>query len=121
MRRASFRSLLRTAPTHAIAITAFMALRRSGATATVDRRGRVGLAAGVTLAVCRWPARAAAGAGTTPHEHGADEVGAGHQLVDRAREADLALLHEHGPLGNGQRHVERLLDQDHGRALGVDR
>ena len=35
-------------------------------------------------------------------------------------EADLALLHEHGPLGELQGDVDRLLDDDDRRARGVD-
>ena len=35
----------------------------------------------------------------------------------RALEADLALLHEHGPVGERERDVDRLLDDHHRRAL----
>ena len=53
-------------------------------------------------------------------EHRAEDVGPVEQLRGRAREADLALLHEHGPLGQVQRHVDRLLDDRRSWCRGVD-
>ena len=51
-------------------------------------------------------------------EHRAQHVGAVEQLGGRAVEPDLALLHEVRRLGDGERHVHRLLDEDDGGALG---
>ena len=45
----------------------------------------------------------------------------GHQVGDGAVEADLALLHEQGPVGQRLGHVQRLLDDDHGLALVLQR
>src|SRR5437764_446264 len=42
------------------------------------------------------------------------------QLVRGTAEADVTLLHEHRPLGESEGDVDRLLDDDHGRALLVD-
>ena len=66
--------------------------------------------------------RAGAG-GDAREEHGVEHVGTVEQVGGRAGEADLALLEEHGPLGDGQGDVDRLLDDDHGDAgghLGAD-
>ena len=41
--------------------------------------------------------------GRSPEEHGSREVVAHRQLTGGAVEADLALLHEDGPVGNGER------------------
>ena len=50
-------------------------------------------------------------------EHRAQHVGPLEQLGGRAVEADLALLHEVRRLGDGQRDVHRLLDEDDRGAL----
>ena len=50
-------------------------------------------------------------------EDRAEHVGSLEQLAGGAVEADLALLHEVRGLGDGQRHVDRLLHQDHRGAL----
>ena len=50
-------------------------------------------------------------------EHRAEDVGPLEQLAGGAVEADLALLHEVRRLGHGQRHVDRLLHEDHRGAL----
>ena len=50
-------------------------------------------------------------------EHRAEHVGPVEQLAGGAVEADLALLHEVRGVGHGERHVHRLLDQDHRGAL----
>ena len=60
---------------------------------------------------------AAGGAGD---EHRAQDVGPLEQLGGRALEAHLALLHEHGPLGQVEGHVDRLLDDHDRRAAAVD-
>ncbi len=50
-------------------------------------------------------------------EHRPQQVGSLEQLGRRPAEPDLAALHEVRPLGNGQRDVDALLDQDDRRAL----
>ena len=54
-------------------------------------------------------------------EHRPQHVGPLQQLVGRTVESDLTLLHEVGRLGNGERDVHRLLDEDDRRALVADR
>ena len=49
-------------------------------------------------------------------EHGAQDVGAVEQVGGGPVEADLALLHEHGPLGERDGDVDRLLDEHDRRA-----
>src|SRR3546814_10514116 len=58
--------------------------------------------------------------GCAGDEHRAQDVGALEQLSGGAGEAHLALLHEHGPLGEVERDVHRLLDDDDGGAAAVD-
>jgi hypothetical protein len=53
-------------------------------------------------------------------EHGPEDVGTVEQLHGGAGEAELALLHEHGPFGQVQGHVDRLFHDDDGEARGVD-
>jgi hypothetical protein len=53
-------------------------------------------------------------------EHRAEDVGALEELARRTVEADLALLHEVRRLGDGQRHVHRLLHEDHGGPLVLE-
>ena len=50
-------------------------------------------------------------------EDRAQDVGAVEQLGGRPAEADLALLHEDGALGDGEGDVDRLLDEDDRRAV----
>ena len=73
------------------------------------RRGRSALAAGRTLAL-GW--RGPVGPGAL-QEHRAQQVGPLEQLGGGPLEADLALLHEVGPVGHREGHVHRLLDEDH--------
>ena len=54
---------------------------------------------------------------SVPEEHGAGEVVAVGELGRRSLEAHLALLEEDGPVGDRQRDVERLLDDDDRHAL----
>src|SRR5688500_13618419 len=54
-------------------------------------------------------------------EHRSEDVGTVEELVGAAEESDLALFHEHGSLGNAQRHVDGLFDEDDRRALVMDR
>ena len=60
----------------------------------------------------RLPARATGGGRGPLEEHRADDVVALEQLGGGTLEADLALLEEVGPLGDGEGDVDRLLDQD---------
>ena len=53
-------------------------------------------------------------------EHRPQHVGPGEQLGRRAVEADLALLHEDGALGEAHGDVDGLLDEDDRRPLRVD-
>src|SRR4051794_38994743 len=55
-----------------------------------------------------------------PEEHGAGEVVTFRELGGRTAEAHLALLEEHRPVGDRERHVQRLLDQDDRHALGLE-
>ena len=59
--------------------------------------------------------------GRAGDEHRAEDVGPVEQVLGRAGEAELALLHEHGAVGELQRDVDRLLDHHDGEAGGVDR
>ena len=59
-------------------------------------------------------------AGRAAHEDRAHQVGAGQQLLGRAVEADLALLHEDRPVGDGEGDVEGLLDEQDRRAGFVE-
>src|SRR5688500_11876683 len=52
--------------------------------------------------------------------HGPHEIVAFQQLLGRALEPDLALLHEHGAIGHRERHVHGLLDDHHRDALSLE-
>ena len=65
--------------------------------------------------------RPAGDRGRALEEHRAEDVAALEELLGGPREADLALLHEVGPLRDRQGHVHRLLDEDDSGALVVDR
>ena len=64
--------------------------------------------------------RPASGRHLSAEEDGSSQVVALHQLGDGTLEAHLALLHEDGPVGDGGRDVERLLDDDHRDALALE-
>ena len=49
------------------------------------------------------------------------EVVARRQFLGRPNEADLTLLHEHRTIGDRERDVQRLLDDDHRQALFLER
>ena len=55
-----------------------------------------------------------------PQEDGSSEIVTFHQVRYRTLEADLSLLHEHRPFGDGGSYVERLLDDDHRDALSLE-
>src|SRR5437879_6568102 len=62
-----------------------------------------------------------ASAALSREEHRPHEVVPGQQIPGRAFEPDLTLLHEHGPVGDRQRDVHRLLDDDHGDPTCLER
>ena len=59
----------------------------------------------------------AGGDGRALEEDRAEQVGSLEQLGGEPVEPDRALLHEERLVGGGERHVHRLLDEDHGDAL----
>ena len=84
-----------------------------------DRLGWPRLGRRCAVPLRRRPRRRRGGRLGALDEHRAQDVGPVEQLGGRAGEAELALLHEHRPLGEVEGDVDRLLDDDDRDAGGV--
>ena len=65
-------------------------------------------------------AQRSAGPRVAAQEHGPREIVPLEQFGGGATELDLTLLHEDRPVGDGERDLERLLDDDHRLACGLE-